>query len=387
MKKTTLMMLILFTMTLQGQNKLLSSIEEYYDGSTWENIQGSNYEYDSHNNLIIQTYFSWNLDWEISMKVNYTYNVNNKVTEDLYQFWNSTSNQLENFTKNSYTYTSGKPAETINQKWENNQWVNKYKYVYTYNNDNLPILSMNYAWDGLQWVNDDRETLTYNANNKVAEILSEDRVNSEWKNDYKYVYTYDVNNKISTEITYKWNGSWGEEDRTEYVFDSNGNMLSQTGYYLGNSNDKTEYIYDFSSFMSNFIHPFNDKTGFDYFIVDFPYVNKLLSTNGFIFNSLTNSFEINNKTTYNYDNAIVLSNEQFEIENKKIIAFPNPAKSYIEISGLDKSENYKIYTVSGIEVDKVTVSDNEKIDIQKLSNGFYFLKFNKGRVVKILKKQ
>ena len=75
MKKTTLMMLILFTMTLQGQNKLLSSIEEYYDGSTWENIQGSNYEYDSHNNLIIQTYFSWNLDWEISMKVNYTYNV------------------------------------------------------------------------------------------------------------------------------------------------------------------------------------------------------------------------------------------------------------------------------------------------------------------------
>ena len=164
-------------------------------------------------------------------------------------------------------------------------------------------------------------------------------------------------------------------------------MLSQTGYYLGNSNDKTEYIYDFSSFMSNFIHPFNDKTGFDYFIVDFPYVNKLLSTNGFIFNSLTNSFEINNKTTYNYDNAIVLSNEQFEIENKKIIAFPNPAKSYIEISGLDKSENYKIYTVSGIEVDKVTVSDNEKIDIQKLSNGFYFLKFNKGRVVKILKKQ
>ena len=28
MKKTTLMMLILFTMTLQGQNKLLSSIEE-----------------------------------------------------------------------------------------------------------------------------------------------------------------------------------------------------------------------------------------------------------------------------------------------------------------------------------------------------------------------
>ena len=143
-------------------------------------------------------------------------------------------------------------------------------------------------------------------------------------------------------------------------------MLSQTGYYLGNSNDKTEYIYDFSSFMSNFIHPFNDKTGFDYFIVDFPYVNKLLSTNGFIFNSLTNSFEINNKTTYNYDNAIVLSNEQFEIENKKIIAFPNPAKSYIEISGLDKSENYKIYTVSGIEVDKGTVSDNEKIDIQKL---------------------
>ena len=92
---------------------------------------------------------------------------------------------------------------------------------------------------------------------------------------------------------------------------------------------------------------------------------------------------------YEKDTIFVISEttETKKIENKKIIAFPNPAKSYIEISGLDKSENYKIYTVSGIEVDKVTVSDNEKIDIQKLSNGFYFLKFNKGRVVKILKKQ
>lgn len=45
MKKITLLMFIVFwAIALQAQNKLLSSIDEYYDGTSWQIYAGNNYD-------------------------------------------------------------------------------------------------------------------------------------------------------------------------------------------------------------------------------------------------------------------------------------------------------------------------------------------------------
>ncbi|MDH7447555.1 T9SS type A sorting domain-containing protein [Aquimarina sp. 2201CG14-23] len=72
-------------------------------------------------------------------------------------------------------------------------------------------------------------------------------------------------------------------------------------------------------------------------------------------------------------------------EKPALNIFPNPTVNFIKISGLTKTANYKIYNVLGAETKKGTISKNEKIDVQNLNNGIYFLKFEDGNTIKFIK--
>ena len=62
--------------------------------------------------------------------------------------------------------------------------------------------------------------------------------------------------------------------------------------------------------------------------------------------------------------------------------YPNPSSVFINISGLTNTENYKIYTIIGSEIFTGTISESEKINIQNLTNGLYFLKLENKKVIK-----
>ena len=81
MKKILLISLLFFSaIYVQGQNKLESSINEYYDGAVWYMETGVNYEYDANNNLITETHFYWDeTNWVANGKIIYTYNAGNKT--------------------------------------------------------------------------------------------------------------------------------------------------------------------------------------------------------------------------------------------------------------------------------------------------------------------
>lgn len=74
-----------------------------------------------------------------------------------------------------------------------------------------------------------------------------------------------------------------------------------------------------------------------------------------------------------------------QLTNKKIKLFPNPSSSLIQISGLKETEKYSIFNVLGSEVKKGNISNNEKLDVQNLNNGLYFMKFENGSVIKFIK--
>lgn len=65
--------------------------------------------------------------------------------------------------------------------------------------------------------------------------------------------------------------------------------------------------------------------------------------------------------------------------------YPNPSRDFISISGLKSTENYTIYNSLGAEIMKGNISENQKIDIQNLSNDLYFLSLNNGNSFKFLK--
>lgn len=378
MKKITLLMLIVYAITLQGQSKVFSGITQYYDpvSNSWQNYIGGNYEYDGNNNVFSAIGLEWHLGvWKNYSKTIYTYNTSNKITEELYQEWNSTNNTFENVSKDFYTYTSGKPTEIVYYEWSNPNWVLKDKTVITYNTNNLPVGALSYLWNGLQWVNDSRYSTIYNANNKLTEGLNEKWTSSTWVNDYKSVYTYDSNNKLVTSRTAIWdvfNTIWDEIDRIDYELDANGNRITTT--YSGSFDSKLEYSYDTSSLMTSFANPFKDKTGLDYFAEDFPHINKVLGYNEFRYNTQTSSFVQNGRTTYNYSNYITLGTENVGIANAPITVFPNPAKGFLYIQN---SSNSEIDNVLVIDISGKTVLQQEgketTLNIEKLTAGIYIL--------------
>lgn len=66
--------------------------------------------------------------------------------------------------------------------------------------------------------------------------------------------------------------------------------------------------------------------------------------------------------------------------------YPNPAEEYIKIENLESNSIFKIYNVLGQEVHCGITINNQKIDVQTLSPGPYYIKINELTTLKFIKK-
>jgi hypothetical protein len=384
MKKLLLIGLSFFATTLQSQNKIESSLQESYSNGIWEIFGGTNYQYDANNNLTTETYYSTNSSntYIPSDKSLFVYNANNKVVTQTIQNWN-TNNQFENSYKATYTYDgTGKLITIVDQDWLGGSWVNNYKTDITYNG-NLITSFISQQWVGSQYVNDSKGTISYTGT-ILNQILNEEWNGSQWITSYRSVLTYNGNNKIINDRLDTWTGTaWNEDQNTAYIIAANGNRTSEIFSFQGAIYDKKDYLYDAAAQISNFAHPFKDKTGVDYLARDFPYVNKILNSTRYSYNSNTSSYDLSFRTTYNYLNQLPLRTENFEI--KDVFLYPNPVDDSFALSGLTKPEKVRIYSVMGQLVFEGTTTTNEKINVQNLPVGLYFLNFEDGKVLKFIK--
>lgn len=83
--------------------------------------------------------------------------------------------------------------------------------------------------------------------------------------------------------------------------------------------------------------------------------------------------------------SYALSTDQVDYSNNSIKYYPNPAKSYIKISGLSNSQSFVMYDILGTEVLKGILENNKSIDINQLSTGIYLLKTGSGATLKVIK--
>lgn len=382
MKKSLLLILSLITIAVQSQNKIESALGETFNGTSWDKSDGVDYEYDSNNNLITQTEYLWKVSsWVANYKTTYTYNTSDKVTERLGKTWNGS--QFINYDRAIYTYNAaGLVIQIFDQEWDQTQWKNTYLTDITYNNT-LPSIAITTKWNGSQWINETRSTVNYSGSIALGS-LDENWDGMQWVLATRNSFTYDANNKRIASFYEIWDGSvWTEYYRTNYELDANNNRSKETEILYGVIQSKSEYNYDLSALMSNFAHPFKDKTGVDYIFEDFPYVNKLLSGHRNIYDNATSTYNFSTRTTLNY-NSPLLNTNKFEMRSIKL--FPNPSTDFIELSGLIKAEKITIYSILGAKVLEDIIDVNEKINIQNLSNGSYILRFENGNTLKFIKK-
>lgn len=73
-------------------------------------------------------------------------------------------------------------------------------------------------------------------------------------------------------------------------------------------------------------------------------------------------------------------------ELKKPSLFPNPVNSYFQMSGISSQESFTIYNSLGAKVKNGIIFKDEKVDIQNLPLGFYYLKLTDGKSFKFVRK-
>ena len=104
------------------------------------------------------------------------------------------------------------------------------------------------------------------------------------------------------------------------------------------------------------------------------------------------NFDVTN-VTFNYEKQIITKGSTVtkdnnlavnDINQKNIIVYPNPAKSFIKISGLQKSTDYEIFSIDGKFIKKGISNPDSEINISTLVKGTYVLKFN-NQSVKLIK--
>lgn len=96
---------------------------------------------------------------------------------------------------------------------------------------------------------------------------------------------------------------------------------------------------------------------------------------------------------FNYENQLITKGSTVtkdatlatgESHQKNINVYPNPAKSFIKISGLQKVADYQIFSSDGKIIKKGLVIPDAEINISTFSKGVYILRFN-GQDIKIIK--
>lgn len=359
MKKTTLLLLFLFLSIFTFSQQLLSSREQFFTGSDWEDSYGYNYEYDSNNRLVSSTELMFNgTVWEPIFRDFHTYNTNSIVT--VFQDYNSTTEQFEDDFRTVFNYdTNSKIQEMVDQSWDGSNWVNDGLYAFNYVNGQIDTIIYQ-SWNGTTYEVEYRNRIEYNGNNELENFILEEWNGSSWLLMDRDRVEYDANGFIDLKVLETWNGaSYEEDEREEYNYSANGNRLTEAIVYNG-STSSYSYSYDTSAEMSNIANPFVDFTGIKYQTESFPYFNKVLSRTN------TNNQE---RIIYDYQNSITLSTDTFE--SVKFSVFPNPANDVLNVEasvGISKIEIYNILGKNVLNTKDTTIS------VSSLKQGIYLLK-------------
>jgi hypothetical protein len=383
MKTKLLLLLTILINIVYAQNKLRSSIHEKWEDGSYSKSSAWDYFYDSNNNLSKVVEYSWDgTNWEIFATLKFEYNPSNKLTELI----------IVGVDRYVLEYDSdGKPTNRIHQNWDNstNQWKNRGRYDYFYNGNKLTSIHFN-DWDGSEFVLFNKHHINYNGNQLLNITTDKKDDLGNWLiGELKTTYQYTGNNITSVHTEFLDDTTWATDKEFTLEYDADGNLKKELNT-LTNNSSKTEFFYNNSELMSNYNHPFKDKTGYDFFIgAHYAYDDfsidlgsalndKIESYKFYYFDIANNSFKEGYKITYSYTDAI--SNEELD---RKYTIVNQPTTGSIKIHGLTQPTKMEIYNSVGVKVQQGIYQDN--IDIKSLKRGIYFLKINDSESYKFIK--
>lgn len=194
--------------------------------------------------------------------------------------------------------------------------------------------------------------------------------------DFSWENTYGEGNSASINALSHGVGNFSTTEKIT-IKRADGNKFKFTSIYFNNTAGTTISAAGYNNntlvgSIKNATNGFNGTLTFGDITV-----NEVRFTSTDFLNSNFDSF-IGNLTTN-------LGIEDIYFTDIKTEISPNPANDYLTISGLKTTENFSIYNVSGLKLLGGTIDDKQKIDIQSLMSGLYFLKLENNVTLKFIK--
>jgi hypothetical protein len=330
--------------------------------NTWDLIPYSktiNMNYDSNNNLINESWFSWNgINWENHFQYTCTYDVNNIMTSSIWQVWNDTV--WENISLNTFTYdVNNNLINSLYQIWDSTIWTNNFQITYTYDINNNLTSRFWQTWNSTTWGNSSLDTTyIYDANNNLIGYLRQNWDSTSWINDHLITCTYDVNNNMTNFLDQIWTGTiWNNYSLSSYIYDVNNNMTSciiQDWDSTAWTNSR-QYIntYDSNNFKkSQVLKQWNySDTCFD-----------------------------NSDSAYYYFHTVVGISEFLE-QPTDFILFPNPCTDLLTVI-VQNNSIFEILNINGKTIKSVyCTSESTIVDLTDLSSGVYIVRIKTDKEV------
>ncbi len=204
------------------------------------------YCFDNKGNLLLRHIrILENDNWVNFWKYSFTYNENDDFLTLSYEIWENESWIL--YSETSYTYDSnGNKISYLKKSRANGVFSNYSKSNYTYDDNFNLIYKVNYKWENESWVNNYQQIWDYDEANNPTLMLMENWINDIWVNGSKSSYYYETNGSESIDSIFReiWtNEDWLPSFTEVSIYDENDNRL----YYSRHQFDNGNFIIDFES--------------------------------------------------------------------------------------------------------------------------------------------
>jgi len=353
------------------------------------------------NGYLIKEYQIYNYktgdDYIKARLLQYEYdNSGNRIEKLSQNLQSSTNSFINNSQELFYFDQNNNIKKAIKRKWSSllKKWVNENKWDYEFDEMNNETKFFRTKWnlDSLKWMNEFRGILEYDENgNRISYFIQRwHNIKQKWGNINKYFYTYNDNFISTGYYSQIWSSSdqkWENFNKYIYKYDNFDNRILFIKQKWGKSENEWLNIFKRKK-EYNSKNILQKTTELEWSESENIWVNDNLNLYIFDINeNLIQELEKKWDTTlvkWNTDKKIDYFWSQFETTSLEktnrndFFIYPNPATDYLVIqSELNLYHNdVFIYSTAGNLVYQTKMNNNNKVNLESISPGIYYLKIN-----------
>jgi hypothetical protein len=381
-----------FKRDLDGDGHIVYEEEENWDmeGNSTRGFF-KNFEYDDKGKLIFENKCDWTDDikyWYGKYQHEYEYDSNDNKTRHTEYRWNEAAHEWVFKSKEEWEFSSGDDTivhTSYIYETGSGTWEYQYKYEQSLNDDGVLVSENGYEWDTSDslWLDDKKRERTFDdsGNWTMETTFTWSAPFQKWVNAAMQERTFNDDGRLISDIISAWNhntDSWEGYSRKEMEYDESGNIITLLTYqWLGDAwlpYQRTNYSWDMNENKTMEDKYQRDEgtgnwTGLSKKEWAFDTDNDLLRETVHAWHSSSSDWRLSTRDYYYYEGSSSVP----EIKKETgLTIYPNPAESFVNISGGEAILEIQILTIGGQSI-KSTKPVNSKIDISNIPAGMYII--------------